>query len=71
MWWGWVEWKGDGERLLAGGGMDECGFVAVVEVGVEEDVGGALGGGGGFVGGRGWRWGGVWGYAEGEEDVEG
>ena len=34
VWWGWLEWKRDIERLLAGGGMDECGFVEKGEVGV-------------------------------------
>ena len=26
VWWWRLEWKGDVEGLLAGGGMDECGF---------------------------------------------
>ena len=47
VWWRWWGWKGDREGLLAGGGTGGCGFVALVEVEVENEVGEALGGGGG------------------------
>ena len=46
---------------MAGGGTGGCGFVALVEVEVEKEVGEALGGGGGggFSSGGGGRGGGV------------
>ena len=60
---------------MAGGGKGGCGFVAVVEVGVEKDVGGgALGGGGGggsvVEGGRGGGGEKFEGYGEGECEEE-